>query len=305
MKKDNIDNGQTTYVVAVSGGVDSVVLLHILSSSRLVAGEGKPARLIVAHFDHGVRPDSAADKHFVHGLARDYGLPFVSDAGRLGAGVSEAVAREARYKFLRHVMHASQAQAIVMAHHEDDVLETAILNLLRGTGRKGLSSLRTTEEIYRPLLRTPKAHIHTYARKHGLEWREDSTNADTTYLRNYVRLHIMPRFDGEARQKLRDIISQAEGHNQVIDALLADQLQVQVSGSALDRQWFIMLPHIVAREVVAAWLRKVGIRQFDRQLVERIVIAIKTYIPGKIVEVNRQFVVTIGKDEAVVSTPRT
>src|SRR5580704_3560158 len=106
-----------SYVVAVSGGVDSVVLLH-----RLQKQPG--LRLVVAHFDHGMREDSAEDRRFVKALAQAYGAPFVYDEGHLGSGTSEAEAREARYNFLRRVQAASDAQAIVTAHHQDDLLET-------------------------------------------------------------------------------------------------------------------------------------------------------------------------------------
>ncbi len=303
MIKNTQSDRVVTYVLAVSGGVDSVALLHIMATRS-----NNPAiRLIVAHFDHGIRPDAADDRRFVADLAKRYGLQFVYDEGRLGAGASEAVARNARYAFLRKVRQSSNALVIVTAHHEDDVLETAILNLLRGTGRKGLSSLRSTDEIYRPLLRTPKAHIHAYARKHDLEWREDSTNEDDAYLRNYVRLRILPRFDETARQQLRILVRTAHDRNVEIDGLLAQQLWSQLGqlgSDRIDRRWFIMLPHIVAREIVAAWLRSLGMNQFDKQLLERIAVAIKTLQAGKQLDISRRYVLTIHKDEAVISVRR-
>src|SRR5437764_343012 len=122
------------YVVAVSGGVDSVALLDMLARSD-------DLKLVVAHFDHGIRKDSAKDRKFVEDLAKNYDLPFVYEEGHLGSGTSEAVARGARYDFLHRVKKSHGAQAIITAHHQDDVLETAIINLLRGTGRKGLTSL--------------------------------------------------------------------------------------------------------------------------------------------------------------------
>ena len=299
------NNKPVSYVVAVSGGVDSVVLLDVLA--KLAWGEHPSqhpgVRLTVAHFDHGIRQDSGADRHFVQQLAGHYGLPFTYDEGRLGPGASEAQAREARYNFLRRVRQAGGADYIVTAHHEDDLFETAILNLLRGTGRKGLSSLRTTEELYRPLLTTPKANLIAYAHKHNLNWREDSTNQSTTYLRNYIRHHIMPKLDAPARRQLRSIIRAAKAHNVEIDSLLAEQLHLQPSGMVLDRQWFIMLPHAVAREIVAAWLRHLGITDFDRQLIERIVIAAKTYAAGKQLDVNGRYVIAV-TDDRLILKPR-
>lgn len=280
-----------SYVVAVSGGVDSVVLLHILAR-RLPAD-----RLMVAHFDHGVRTDSTEDRRFVEKLSHDYGLEFAYDEGHLGSDVSEADARQARYAFLRRVKELRGAEYIVTAHHEDDVMETAIINLLRGTGRKGLSSLRSHGDLYRPLLPTPKAHIIAYARNQGLQWHEDSTNMNPDYLRNYVRQQIMPKFDKSARQRLSQLIVEMRHSNIQIDSLLAAQLHLQPAGDRLDRQWFIMLSHAVAKEIITAWLRRLGITGFDRQLVERLTIAAKTYAPGKQIDVNRGLVMVVSKDE--------
>src|SRR5438445_4950610 len=112
-----------SYAVAVSGGVDSVVLLDILAKRD-------DLELAVAHFDHGIREDSVEDRHFVEGLAKNYGLPFIYEEGSLGPKSSEAEAREARYKFLRQAQKKAGAKAIITAHHQDDLLETAILNML-------------------------------------------------------------------------------------------------------------------------------------------------------------------------------
>lgn len=285
---------QPVYVVAVSGGVDSVVLLDILAA-RVPAH-----RLVVAHYDHGIRQDSAEDRHHVERLAKAHGLAFIFDEGRLGAGASEDVARQARYAFLRRVKAASHADYIVTAHHEDDLFETAVLNMLRGTGRKGLSSLASRGELYRPLLATPKAHIVSYATKRDLRWREDSTNTDPNYLRNYVRMHIMPKFDEPARNRLRQLLAAAHETNLEIDSLLADQLHLQPSGDVLDRQWFIMLPHAVAREIVAAWLRRLGVAGFDKQLLERITIAAKTYASGKRIDINGRYAIVVHPDRLTV-----
>lgn len=290
----NSDGPQSLYVVAVSGGVDSVALLHILHGTPGV-------QLIVAHYDHGIREDSAADREFVEYLAKLYDVAFAYDEGRLGAGASEAAAREARYAFLRRVKAASGAQAIVTAHHEDDVFETAIINLLRGTGRKGLSSLNSTDELYRPLLTTPKKNLLAYARAHKLQWREDSTNASDDYLRNYVRHHILPKFDDAACDRLRKLIATTRETNVQIDQMLAEQLHLQPDYDVLDRHWFIMLPHAVAREIIAAWLRGRGVMDFDKALLERVVIAAKMYAPGKQIDVNGRYIILVRKNDLALT----
>jgi tRNA(Ile)-lysidine synthetase-like protein len=274
-----------TYIVAVSGGVDSVVLLDILAQQDGV-------RLVVAHFDHGIREDSGADRQFVQSLAEKYHLPFEYEEGRLGVAASEALARQARYKFLRGVKAKYGADAVITAHHQDDVIETAIINMLRGTGRKGLSSLGNQGEIVRPLLDFPKKYLKQYAKDNGLTWREDSTNTDTRYLRNYVRHMIVPKINAAQREKLLHIISSQRSVNTELDKLLALQL-----GATLDKKWFASLSHAEAGEIMAAWLRAQGVSEFDRKAIERAVVGAKTGQPGRRIAVKRRLAIEVGKEK--------
>lgn len=285
----NIQLEPGKYVVAVSGGVDSVSLLHMLSNLPSVD-------LVVAHFDHGTRPDSRDDRVFVEALANTYELPFAYDEGQLGPRASEATARQARYDFLEKVRHEYDAPTIVMAHHQDDVLETAIINLLRGTGRKGLSALGNRPGFQRPLLGVPKQDITAYAREHGLEWREDSTNVDQAHLRNYIRHRILPRFDDQSRSEFMSLIHQSRQDNEELDRLLAGQLRGQPGENKLSRLWFILLPHQVALEVMAAWLREQGIRSFDSKALERLVVAAKIGANGHTFDVLQGVTMRVGKD---------
>lgn len=266
------------YVVAVSGGVDSMVLLHMLTQQ-------KASELIVAHYDHGIRDDSAEDRQLVEETAASYGLPFAYEEGELGSNASEAAARSARYDFLERVRVGHNAAAIITAHHQDDLLETAILNLLRGTGRKGLTSLGSGTQIIRPLLAIPKADLISYAKQHGLAWHEDSTNAGDAYARNYVRHQLIPRLSSDTRQQLISVLTQAQTINQDLDADLAALLASLSTENTLDRHLFNELPHGVAREVLASWLRRQGIADFDRKTLERVTIAAKTKAPGARVDV--------------------
>jgi len=277
------------YVVAVSGGLDSMVLLDIL---RCYAG----LKLTVAHFDHGIRPDSQQDRLLVQRRAEEYSLPFVYDEGNLGDTASEATARTARYKFLETVRQASDATALITAHHQDDVLETAILNLVRGTGRRGLTSLRQTDSIKRPLLHLSKEALRSYADEHQLTWREDSTNQDVAYARNYVRHTVLSRLDDVAREKLLAVIANLSVTNQELDKLLINQLRVQPKPGTIDRQWFALLPHTVAKEVLMAFLRQHDIRNFDKKTIERAVVAAKTYKVGKQLDIINGVALIIGKD---------
>ena len=282
-----------TYVVAISGGVDSMVLLDALyRQSRRTA---RPLKLIVAHFDHGVRPDSDLDRQLVQKYAHQFGLPFVYDRGALGSGVSEDVARQARYDFLNRVRQVSGARAIITAHHQDDVVETAVLNMLRGTGWRGLVSLRSHDTLRRPLLGVPKSRLLVYARSLGLNWREDSTNQDMNYLRNYIRHQILPKFSGAQRKVLLNHIQRTHKLHAELEIELANHLHIHPKLDELDRQWFIMLPHIVAKEVMAAWLRKHDIRDISNKKLERLVVAAKIYENGRVTDIDKKYVMRVYK----------
>jgi tRNA(Ile)-lysidine synthase len=280
--------GAGTYVVAVSGGVDSVVMLDLLRKHPGI-------KLIVAHFDHGIRDDSAKDRKLVQDIAKRHGLPFVHQAGRLGPGTSEAAARTARYKFLQSVMEASKAKAIVTAHHQDDLLETAILNLLRGSGRKGLTSLKSRDGLVRPLLPYTKEQIRDYAVQHGLGWREDLTNDDLRFKRNYIRHKILPKFSLGQRAQLLILLEGLQAVNEELDMHINNLLHSQPALKKIDRHWFIQLPHDVAQEIVHTWLGRAGVRNLTRKTVDRLVVAMKTSHIGRRIDVDQKYILVVNK----------
>lgn len=282
-----------TYVVGVSGGVDSRVLLDVLHKHAKNTGR---YTFVVAHMDHGIRENSTEDRRFVQATAREYGLPFTYDVASLGSGASEARARAARYAFLNHTRSASGAQAVITAHHQDDRLETAIINILRGSGRKGLTALSSRPELLRPFLNVPKSELITYAQEQGLKWREDATNQDDRYLRNYVRHNMLPRFDDRARTKFLAIIDNLHEVNQTLDSLLSQQLEQQDKPGTITRLWFNSLPHVVAKETLATWLRARQLRSFDSKTLERLVVSAKAGRPGQQFSLPGDYVMKIGKD---------
>lgn len=284
------------YVAAVSGGVDSMALLDILSRQGGL-------ELIVAHLDHGIREDSAEDRKLVEETATKLGLDFVFEGVNLGSGASEAKAREVRYAFLRKVLKETNSQAIITAHHQDDLIETAIINMLRGTGRKGLTSLGSSGDMIRPLLNVSKADLIKYAKKHNLEWREDSTNTDKNYLRNYVRINLVPKLSSEDRQRMLDVINNMRNTNQELDTLLVKQLADQADDGSINRQWFNQLPHDVSREMMASWLRANDIRNFDSKTLERLVVAAKTGADGKTFPVISGYFMETNKHNLALAVP--
>lgn len=270
------------YVVAVSGGVDSVVLLDLLTREKGLI-------LAVAHFDHGIRDESYIDRDFVEQLAAKYGLEFYSEDGNLGNTASEEQARIARYSFLERVKDEFNAQMIITAHHQDDLLETAALNILRGTGRKGLSSLKSTKSLLRPLLNYSKEEIIEYALKNNLNWVEDKTNLDTKYRRNYVRHELLGNLSDNEKDHLIDVVHKTDIINKEIDKALNAEINNHMSKDEMDRYWFVMLPHDLSEEIMAQWLRNSGLASFDRKTINRSVIAAKTLKPGKKSEIYKNF----------------
>jgi tRNA(Ile)-lysidine synthase len=268
------------FILAVSGGVDSVVLLH-----KLAVKKSPNITYIVAHFDHGIRKDSADDAAFVARLATSYGYKFELGTGGLGQNASEALAREKRYEFLRFMKEKHQAEKIITAHHEDDVLETMVLNLIRGTGPRGLMPMSKPSDILRPLLNTSKLDLLHYAEKHGIAWREDSTNEDESYLRNYIRKRLMSELEPhrkmllEVRRKLVDIYFEAD----MLLHLATPQKNV------ISRSYFLTFPFSVQREIVRMWLATFGVTEVDRQLLERVAIAIKTLPRGRKADINVEY----------------
>jgi tRNA(Ile)-lysidine synthase len=284
--KIDIEAGR--YVVAVSGGVDSMVLLDLLRQQP-------DLQLIVVHLDHGIRPDSSEDRKLVAVTAQQYGLQFEYMEAKLGPETSEADARMVRYDFLKKVQKKYQGRAIITAHHQDDLLETALLNMLRGTGRKGLSSLASSKDVLRPLLHVAKADIRSYALTHDIKWREDSTNEDERYLRNFVRRQLIPKLSDAQKQKLLKQLAVTAEINTTLDGLLDALLEAHRSENGLDRRWFVQLPYDVSTEVMATWLRSQDIREFDRKGISRLVVAAKTSAPGKRVDIIAGAMLHIGK----------
>ena len=193
MKLPDLKPGK--YVVAVSGGVDSMVLLDLLSNLPGI-------ELVVAHFNHGIREDSDQDEELVILTSRKYELPIEIGYGNLGHDASEEMARKARYNFLNLVKAKHKAKAIITAHHQDDLIETALVNILRGTGPQGLVAISANKQVLRPLLGFSKKEIISYAKAHNLAWREDSSNLQTDYLRNYVRYNVVGKMSANERQQI-------------------------------------------------------------------------------------------------------
>lgn len=196
IRKHRLFQPDDIVVVAISGGADSTALLDLLG--RL---PGYNLRLIAAHLNHGLRgEESDADQEFCRCLAARYAIPYESGrmdvrslADTCGLNLEDA-GRRARISFLDELREKYRSQAVALAHHADDQAETFLMRLLRGAGTAGLSGMayRNERGYVRPLLDATRAEIEQYLRRRGIGWREDTSNGDTTYLRNRIRHDLLP-----------------------------------------------------------------------------------------------------------------
>ncbi len=199
-------------VVAVSGGLDSMVLLDLLARDRQLC-----PRLHVAHFDHQLRPESGADAVFVAQEGARRRLPVTTAAGdvrRLAAGARislEMAARELRFEFLHRVMTEAGCEFIALGHHADDQAETVIMRLLRGSasGLGGMAPVRGKRYL-RPLLAYTRDTLAEYAASRDVAYRDDASNRDPKFLRNRVRRELLPRLRSFNPQIVRTLTRSAE-----------------------------------------------------------------------------------------------
>lgn len=284
-------------VLAVSGGVDSMVMLDI------VCRKFSPEELIVAHFDHGIRDNSAEDAEFVRRVAKEYGVEFRVGEAKLGGGASEAEARESRYEFLMKMTEEIGGE-IWTAHHLDDLVETATINFLRGTGWRGLAGLGR-DGVRRPFLETEmfyepmdRAAIFEYAAKRHLQFREDPSNSWDEYLRNRVRQKMNNVLSFEQKLEIyklwrRQLVVREEIDN-IVSGILPED-------GRFERKWFRELDtdeggRKVAMEVLRAATLRVGTSATRPQL-EDFRQAILNYGSGKSFNLPGDKLIRLGKEE--------
>jgi len=196
---------QVNVVAAVSGGADSVAMLRAMHSLRQAAAREAAGEVIVAHVNHSLRADAGDDAAFVEPLAASLGCRYElrtvdthSAATGQGDGV-EAAARQLRYEALREIVHQTGARYLATAHTADDLAETVLHRIVRGTGLAGLAGipqarrLSDSATVIRPLLAFRRGEIEAYLAQIGQDFRTDATNADTGLTRNRIRHELLPR----------------------------------------------------------------------------------------------------------------
>lgn len=226
-----IDLTNAQLVVGVSGGPDSLTLLHVLEQLL------QPEQLVVAHLDHGLRPSSAAEARCAAEAAR--GMRFfaervdVAELGRVQGLSIEEAGRTARYDFLVRVARQEGAPIVAVGHHADDQAETILMHLLRGSGLAGLQGMQPVSRLpnapdlwlWRPLLRVTREKIEGYVIEQGLEPAHDESNADTGFLRNRLRHELLPileHYNPQIRRRLVEMANLVAADEAVLQDLTDD-----------------------------------------------------------------------------------
>jgi len=211
---DQLDtSGPRGLLAAVSGGLDSTALLHLLHATADRHQRG----LVAGHVNHGVRADAAEDEDRLRGLCARLAVPFRCVRLRLEGsgpgGPSEETMRRARYRALEGIARSTDCGFILLAHQRDDQAETLLLNLIRGAGLQGLAGMAHRRGIFlRPLLSIPRSDLRRYLDEIGAAWRDDSTNLDLDHPRNRIRHHLLPLIESTLRPGATATIARTAGH---------------------------------------------------------------------------------------------
>jgi len=322
-----------TVVVGVSGGPDSLCLLHVLNRLR----QGYGIELHVAHLDHRIRgAESKEDAAFVAKLAKEWGLPAtietrdVPQLARESKLAIEEAARQARYSFLAQVALAVGAKRIAVGHNADDQAETIVMHWLRGAGLAGLRGMLPQTDlggmrlevawpdrpplelqVIRPLLETPRAEIEAYCLEHGLKPCFDRSNLDTTYYRNRLRHELLPYLEGynpNIREVLRRSAQVIGGDYDFLQAKLKRVWPAVVSSESrkaitFDLERWRALPTSQQRSTLREAVRRLrrSLRNINWIHIENALSALKDKPAGTRVTLPQGLMLTIGYHDFTVA----
>jgi len=280
IEKHDLIRPDDTVIVGLSGGADSVALLHILVRLNYPC--------IAAHCNFHLRGDeSDHDEVFARQIAMSLHIPYYNKdfnttdyAGQQHISI-EMAARELRYKWFEELRKLHEAKAIAVAHHQDDSVETVLLNLIRGTGIRGLTGIRPKRDfIVRPLLETTRQEILDWLRQQDINYRTDSSNLSDEYLRNHVRLHLLPMME-TLNPSAKQAIARTACHLSEVEVIYADYVEKERK-RLMDRQRRIsitdLMQSVAPQTVLYELLKPFG---FTRVLSESVFNSLSG-VPGKV-----------------------
>ncbi|HWR49581.1 MAG TPA: tRNA lysidine(34) synthetase TilS [Bryobacteraceae bacterium] len=263
--------------VAVSGGADSVCLLHALLELR------PDLAITVLHLNHGLRGQASdGDAAFVEALARRLGLPFEGRTVELPAGNLEQEGREARRAFYLDLLKAGRIDRVATGHTLSDQAETVLYRFVRGSGTAGLAGILpvTAEGIVRPLIEVARPQVEEWLRSRDIAWREDESNRDPAFIRNRIRHEFLPALAGSINPRLAESLARTasiardeeEYWDAVIDPLAVRNLRLRPPAVLFQAETVACLPRAVARRLLrrAIVMVKGDLRSVDSAHIEAI-----------------------------------
>lgn len=271
-------------LVGVSGGADSIALLHALHAFR----DRLAISLAVAHLHHGIRGAEAdADAEFVQRTAWRLGYPCIVEHADVPARIRrtgeslEMAARAERLAFFDRAGRAFGADAIALAHTADDAAETFLIRLLRGSGLMGLRGLAPESRvgrlrIVRPLIDISRAQVEAFLRTHRIPWREDLSNDDLSILRNRIRHQLLPLLEREYQPEIRRVLLRTaealRGDADLVEPMICRAHERAQKGEDLAVERLASLEPALRRHVLARWLRSRGVPEsrVDFRMIERV-----------------------------------
>ncbi len=314
-------------VLGVSGGADSVAMLHALDEINV--SRGRPWNLHVGHLHHGIRSRAAdEDAQFVSDLAANLGLPVtveqvdVPGLAKARQMSIEEAAREARYAYLERLCLHTDSRHILLAHHADDNAETVLHRVLRGTGLRGLAGIAPVRaltpgsdiRVVRPMLKFRKQEVVDFLRQRGLDWREDHTNTQTSLTRNRIRHEILPLLSAKINRQVTEALLRLAEQARDTDAYLSETARRTFEALVISRtdcELTINLPALLKRSRVIQtelvrqaflWLR-VGEQSIDRRHVMAVLRLAEQSRSNKRINLPSRLTVSRRYDRLIFSLP--
>lgn len=282
-------------VIGVSGGADSLCLLHKMHS------EGR--EFVVAHFNHNLRPTSKADAEFVQDFCEQLGIECVVDEGNVAQFSAERkISIELAGRLMRYSFFADLGDTVYTAHNANDNAESIIMHLLRGSGSGGLCGIAPEMDMHledgrvirliRPLIKTTRSEIEQYCREHGIQPLHDETNNDTKYFRNKIRHEIMPvlyeNSSVEAINRAGEILREENDYfEKVIAEFPAD----------IETKWFTPLPLAIKRRILLKRTKALTAATVSLERIDSCIEMAEKGYGGKIIELPDGIKVTLVKGE--------
>ena len=317
VKEHNMIASGDTVILGLSGGPDSLCLLHVLKDMQ----RSLDFNLQALHVNHLMRGDQAkADEEWLYEHCRSLGVPLIVTLCDVYAkaeeeGISpEEAGRKARHSALQRQKAMLESPCgglckgsrvrIALAHNRDDQAETVLMRLLRGTGIHGIAGMEYVREdgLIRPLLDTPRSEIEAYCESKGLSPRWDSTNADTYYTRNKLRLEVLPLLEKEFNPNLKEVLARLAANAREDDALL-EKLAAQAAeghkGSFPVRELAAMDPALAKRVVRMLFAREGLVEDIASAHLESLLEAVQGRRTGKVIEFPHGYRAEITHDEVL------